>query len=323
MSIVTTPGVYFIPHYSVYAGSPATSKLRVVFDASATSGSKSSLNQCLYTGPKLQQDIVDILFRFRIYEYAFTADVCKMYRQILVLPEYRKFQHIFWRPSPLDKIEEFELNTVTYGTNCAPFLALRVLQDIAEQECTDLPQVRNALQRQTFVDDICVGASSTSELLQLQSDLQMVLGSAGLELKKWSSNSVQVLSAVLPENRAVTAVNFNDHDGGLVKVLGLQWQSYKNVFEFKVQLSSKAFTKRSVLSAIAQIFDPLGFIAPVVFHAKHILQLIWKTELNWDDPLPQYLAARWQAFVEDLNALTNIQISRHISVAIFRSIYWV
>lgn len=133
MSVTSTPGTYFIPHHPVFKNDATdASNIRVVFDASAVSSSNRSLNQCLYTGPKLQQDILDVVLRFRVHRFTFTADICKMYRQILVLPQYRKYQHIFWRASPCDELKLFQLNTVTYGLNCAPYLALRVLRDIAE-----------------------------------------------------------------------------------------------------------------------------------------------------------------------------------------------
>jgi len=97
MSVATSPGVYYMPHHAVYRPDDGDKKLRVVFDASATGFRGPSLNSNLLPGPKLQNDIVDILTRFRIYRHAFTADVVKMYRQILILPEYRKFQYILWR----------------------------------------------------------------------------------------------------------------------------------------------------------------------------------------------------------------------------------
>ncbi|KAL4104118.1 hypothetical protein QTP88_019431 [Uroleucon formosanum] len=184
MSVATSPGRYFIPHHAVYRPAIDENKIRVVFDASAQSSRGPSLNNCLFTGPKLQQDIVDILTRFRVPKYVFTTDICKMYRQILILPEYRQFQHILWRPSPHDELVEYELNTVTYGVNCAPYLALRVLQTIASDDCDNFEFVRNALTRQTYVDDICDGADTMPSVLKLQSDLISVIHKAGLELKK-------------------------------------------------------------------------------------------------------------------------------------------
>eukprot|EP00102_Acyrthosiphon_pisum_P023953 XP_016661163.1 PREDICTED: uncharacterized protein LOC107884144 [Acyrthosiphon pisum] len=85
MSVAATPGRYVIPHHAVCNHSNGDLKIRVVFDASAVSHDGTSLNGCLMQGPKLQQDIVDILTRFWVNKYAFTTDICKMYRQVLIV----------------------------------------------------------------------------------------------------------------------------------------------------------------------------------------------------------------------------------------------
>lgn len=313
MSIASSPGEYFIPHHPVFKGDAATSSIRVVFDASASTSSHPSLNQCLHTGPKLQQDIVDILLRFRVHQFTFTADVCKMYRQILVLPRYRKYQHIFWRASPSDELNEYQLNTVTYGVNCAPYLALRVLKDLAENFCKELPDVRQALTHQTYVDDICVGTDSISQLLTLKSDLKTALSAAGFELKKWSSNSSQILATIPQEDRVKRVLQFDDPEAGFVKVLGLNWDSSEDTFGFEVSPSCDVITKRAILSTIARIFDPIGLIAPVIFYAKHILQKIWRAGLAWDEQLPPELAEDWKTLVQDLHNLTKVHIPRFLS----------
>lgn len=310
MTVAPDVGTYYIPHHPVFN---AASKIRVVFDASAKASSQLSLNQCLHTGPKLQLDILDILTRFRLHKYVFTADVCKMYRQILMRPEYRRFQHIFWRSSPEEELKEYQLNTVTYGVNCAPFLALRVLKDIADNECNGFPEVQDGLRYQTYVDDICLGADTEELLLKVQSELKAVLGRSALELKKWSSNSRRVLSDVAAADRVSDVINFDDKEGGMIKVLGLRWEPVKDVFGFDVHPVTKVVTKRSVLSTIATIFDPIGFLAPVIFHAKHIMQLIWKAELGWDDPLPDDLIRTWKLLLNDLPVLSKVEIPRFLS----------
>jgi hypothetical protein len=115
-----------------------------------------------------------------------------MYRQILLVPEHRCYQHILWRASPQDELKAYELKTVTYGVNCAPFLAIRVLRKIAESDCADVPAVRDALMFNTYVDDICVGGDTIDEVIALQTDLINVLQRAGMSLKKWSSNTAAV-----------------------------------------------------------------------------------------------------------------------------------
>jgi len=93
MEVTRQPGKYFIPHHTVLKADSDISKLRVVFDASARSSSGLSLNDVLYTGPKLQT-------------YIFTADIVKMYQQIMIRPEDLLFQHILWRNSPDEEIKE-------------------------------------------------------------------------------------------------------------------------------------------------------------------------------------------------------------------------
>lgn len=139
------------------------------------------------TEDKRQLDVVDILFRFRIHQFVFTADVCKMYRQILVLPEYHGFLYILRRSSPLEKLKEYLLNTVTYDISSATFLVLRVLKDIANHDCVEFPDVQNGLREQTYVYEIWLGADSIDKLLILQFNLCSVLKRAGFDLKKWSS----------------------------------------------------------------------------------------------------------------------------------------
>jgi len=112
-----------------------------------------------------------------------------MYRQVLVLPKYRTYQHIFWRASPVNELKECELNTVTYGLNCALFLALHVLNDLSDEECVGLTKLYDALTYQTYVDDICVEADSVNDLKKLQTNLRM-WSRAGLEFKIWSSFSL-------------------------------------------------------------------------------------------------------------------------------------
>ncbi|CAI6351321.1 unnamed protein product [Macrosiphum euphorbiae] len=314
MSVAATPGRYVIPHHAVCNQSNGDLKIRVVFDASAVSHDGTSLNGCLMQGPKLQQDIVDILTRFRVNKYAFTTDICKMYRQVMVAPEYRPLQHILWRASPHDQLVEYELNTVTYGLNCAPFLALRVLAAIAEVDCVGHEGVRQALLHQTYVDDICTGGDTIDDVCTLQREMIAVLGNSGLELKKWSSNCPAILDSVPASDCVTGPLSFDAVDGIGVKVLGLQWQPTDDVFRCALRCDAPpVFTKRGVLSLIARIFDPLGIFAPATFYAKHIMQRTWSCNLGWDDPLPKDLHQEWSTFVESLACLLQINIPRHFN----------
>lgn len=89
-----------------------TTKLRVVFHASAKSTNQKSINDNLLTGPIIQDDLFSHLIRFSAHKYVIVADIEKMYRQFLVRKEDRKFQKILWL---VDRVmKEFILDTVTF-----------------------------------------------------------------------------------------------------------------------------------------------------------------------------------------------------------------
>ncbi|XP_053968541.1 uncharacterized protein LOC128869972 [Anastrepha ludens] len=107
---------YFIPHQCVLRPQSTTTKLRVVFDASSRTSTQVALNETLMVGPIIQEELFSTLLRFRLHKYAMTADITKMYRQILVHEDDRNFQLIVWRQDPSEHLQIFRLNTVTYGT---------------------------------------------------------------------------------------------------------------------------------------------------------------------------------------------------------------
>lgn len=120
------PIIVNLPHHPIIRESQTTI-LRVVFNGSSIISNGTSINDHMHIGPKLQLDLLSIVSQWRSYSFVLLADIAKMYRQILVDPRDRDYQRILWRESSELKIEEFQLNTVTYGTRSAPYLALRVL----------------------------------------------------------------------------------------------------------------------------------------------------------------------------------------------------
>lgn len=309
MQLATKPGTYLIPHHCVLTPANTSTKLRVVFDASFSIAPHDSLNQQLYVGPKLQLDISDIVTKFRQYPVALTADICKMYRQILLHPDHRKYQHILWRSSPNEPVKEYELNTVTYGISSAPFLAIRVLHQLAKDEGARFPQAAQVLQSETYVDNIVSGANTIEEALELQTQLKQILQAGGFTLRKWASNSAQVLEQV-PEIDRESLLSLDDSENPAMKILGLQWDPSSDSFRYCVTEIPTVFTKRAVLSTTARIFDPLGWAAPVVFWSKRFFQDLWLEGLQWDDPLPTHLRANWERFVTQLPLLRRLQIPR-------------
>ncbi|XP_043267646.1 uncharacterized protein [Venturia canescens] len=304
-----TKPCFILPHRGVVREHSVTTKLRVVFNGSCKTNTGFSLNDILHTGPKLQQDISDVLLWIRQHRFIFATDITKMYRQILLHPDDQDFQRILWYNSNNEQIS-YKLTTVTYGLSCAPYLAIRVMLQLVEDEGQEFPLAVPSLTKGRYVDDIFGGADSVSELRDIALQLEQICARGCLPLQKWTSNSPAALqhldsSALQPE-----AVSIKSEDS-TTKLLGLVWDPIKDVFRFNLQANfSSTITKRIALSETASLFDPLGFISPVIITAKIFMQELWLAKLQWDDLLPERLQLRWWQFRESLSDLPLISLPR-------------
>ncbi|UYV77693.1 hypothetical protein LAZ67_15001961, partial [Cordylochernes scorpioides] len=205
-----------------------------------------------------------------------------MYRQIRISQEDSEFQNIVWRNDPHDIIKDYRLETVTYGTSCAPFLATRIIKQLALDEQSKFPKASKIALTDFYVDDLVTGTFSVDEGKNLAQELYGLLSAGGFELRKWTSNVPDVLS-LLPNHLRSTNTNIGfEESKEFVNVLGLQWQPRTDGFTLKgIALPLNSMTKRGILSQVAKIFDPLGWSSPFTTTIKLILQELWKTS----DPL--------------------------------------
>ncbi|XP_011867526.1 PREDICTED: uncharacterized protein LOC105561808, partial [Vollenhovia emeryi] len=118
---------FYMPHHAVIKSSSSTTRVRVVFDASAKTSNGTSLNDRLMVGPTIQDTLFVHLIRFRTYKCVLTADIEKMYRQILLHEDDQIYQRILWRQN--DQIKTLQLNTLTFGVSSSPYLAIRTIQN--------------------------------------------------------------------------------------------------------------------------------------------------------------------------------------------------
>lgn len=296
---------YFIPHHGILRESSSTTKLRVVFNASCPTSTGVSFNDLQMVGPTVQDDLLSILFRFRCHKYVLAADVEKMYRQISVHPSDRHFQQVVWRDNVGDRIKVYELNTVTYGTASAPFLATRCLKQIGLECCN--PKISEIITHDFYVDDLLTGCDDLDEAKFIRSQVTNELASACMPLRKWKSNEPQLVSDTISDSFDLN-IGSNEPD----KLLGLGWYVNSDELGFPLKLSepSAGYTKRDLLSAIARIFDPLGLLCPVVVSMKILLQKMWLDKLSWDQPLPIDISQQWNNIVKSLPLLNHLRIPR-------------
>lgn len=295
---------YFLPHHGVLREHSTTTKLRVVFDASAKTTTGKSLNDIQLIGPCLQNDVFSILLRFRQHLYVACADIEKMYRQILIQSDQRNLQLIFWRENKSDALGVFQLNTVTYGTASAPYLSIRCIKQLAS-ECKD-DVIKRVIDEDFFVDDLVTGHDNREELLDICDKVSDILKSACFPLRKWMFN--------LESSPNDYTKELSLGDNCLTKTLGLGWSHTEDFLYFtsRIDTSVTNITKRVILSIISQIYDPLGLLSPVIMVSKIILQKLWLCKLSWDDPVPDDIRIIWQNFIDKFQFLQNIRIPRHV-----------
>ncbi|XP_073827186.1 uncharacterized protein [Musca autumnalis] len=311
MSLVKKPILeephYYIPHHCVFKPNSTSTKLRVVFDASCPTSSQTSLNDILMVGPTIQDELYLLLLRFRLYRFAITADIVKMYRQVLVDQHDRKYQYILWRYSEQEPIRTYQLNTVTYGTSAAPFLAVRSLHYLADEYTENFELGARAIKTSFYVDDFLCGAESREDLAELKYQVTEILKNGCLELDKWHSNHENF-------RHDKTIKDLNLDDSSITNALGISWDQQKDEFLFSFSSKFKIgniVSKRSILSLSSSLFDPLGLVAPLMIKAKIILQELWILKIGWDESVPQDVHTAWLQFVNDLQSLSSLHIPRY------------
>lgn len=304
----------FIPHHPVIKETSTTTKVRNVFDASMKTSTGVSLNQCLCVGPTIQPELLEQLIQWRKFEFAVSGDIEKMYRQVWINPAQANFQSILWKRPGDESIATYRLLTVTFGTSSAPFQAVRSLYEAGERVKSIDPDIAGSIQRNFYIDDFLKSYSSIESAVSARQRITDTLAEYGFHLRKWKSNDNRILAG-LDAAECDAVLDFNS----TFKTLGIAWKSQTDEFVFNSVTNDipEIWTKRNVLSVIAKLFDPLGWLAPFVVKAKLFMQDIWRLPNTkaWDDALPNASMAQWKEIFEELNAPVPITIQRWLRVS--------
>ena len=207
---------YFIPHHAVIKESSSTTKLRVVEDASAKTSSGLSLNDILMRGPTIQDKLFSLLVHIRFPNYIIISDIVKMYLQFLVNQKHLKYKKIFWIID--GKIVICYLNTIIFGMKPSPYLAVKCLHKLAEDEGSRFPQAAKVIIKDCYMDNIITGVKSIKEGQNLVQELIQILSTAKLELRQWASNDLQILKGIPASDLDQNFYIDQDHK---VKTLGM------------------------------------------------------------------------------------------------------
>lgn len=287
---------YYTPHHGVYGASK--DKIRIVYNSSSPTSTGISLNECQLTGPRLQDDLAIILMRLRTHRIGIAADIKQMYCQVAIHPDHRKFQKFLFRFDREKPVQVYQLDRVAFGQTAAPYLAIRAMQQCAEDHKEDYPIGAKEIDKSFYVDDMLSGDHDVPSTITKVKEITNILEKGKFELAKWCSNSSEVNEFVHGDH---TVIELNDPN--MKSVLGLHWDPKTDELTFKVRQNENTgiLTKRKILSSVGKLYDPNGYISPVVITAKILIQKLWKLATDWDQAVPPNIEEEWRDFQSNIN----------------------
>lgn len=309
---------YYMPHQAVIKEDRATTKIRIVFDASASRTAGRSLNDNLEIGPNLNPDIASLLMNFRQHKIAMAADVEKAFLQIAIHEEDRDALRFLWwkeipnKDSDLPTVETWRMKRVTFGTKPSSFLLAATIHHHLDAVREKFPNTVGELKKGIYVDDVFLGAEDTPTAATMYNEARSIFAAAGMNLRKWTSSD--------PTLRTVFDKEGEDLDRrlrqeGKTKVLGMKWNFIEDQITFpstawRSDIDVTEITKRQLLQATARLYDPLGLLTPFSVRAKLQLQNVWKESFTWDDPLPDGYRTACMEWISELEVLDGFSLPR-------------
>nr|CAD2193831.1 unnamed protein product [Meloidogyne enterolobii] len=309
----STGPVHYLPHRAVVREDKNTTKLRIVMDASArppSQRSAPSLNNCLHTGPLLLKQLVGILLRFRLMDRVILADIEKAFLQLGVRETDRDCTRFLWVNNPKDvPLENFQYAQcivyrfcrVSFGLTVSPFLLNATIRE--HLSLFDSPVART-IEENLYVDNIMIQVKEGENAKQMCLESIEIFQSGGMTLREFSGLLPNELKGFPEENLATDQNN--------VKILGIPWIRENDTIILKLAKFNGKPTKRTLLSTIAKVYDPLGLVSPIVLQAKFILQRVFEANYKWDAPLDDKLSEDWLKLMELWSTTSEITIPRLI-----------
>ncbi|XP_062581908.1 uncharacterized protein LOC134243691 [Saccostrea cucullata] len=310
---------WYLPIFGVYHPQKKDC-IRMVFDSSAKYQGI-SLNDVLMTRPNLMNNLVGVLLRFRLEKIGVIADLQQMFYSFLVYPPHRDYLRFVWyEDNNITKpLVDYRMKVHVFGNGPSPAVAtlgLRKTADVAEE--TAGSDVKDYIYQNFYVDDALSSHGSAEEAITLLKKAKYALQEEGnLRLHKLCSNSSEVLRAFDKEDLAkdLKELNFECDDLPIQRSLGVSWNLEKDTFTFCVTLShTKPLTRRSVLSIINGLYDPIGFATPVIIEGKLLLREAMAQPLEWDQPLPEKICRKFQLWRNSLSSLEQVNIPKTYSL---------
>lgn len=239
-------------------------------------------------------DLCGNIIRFRIGPIVVACDLEGAFLAVSLHPSQRDTVRFLFLKNPLkppteDNIQIFRYTSIIFGVISSPYILAAVIRYHLSKEGTSLA---SEIAKSCYADNLLLRASTPEEAILKAEEARSIFKKGGFNLREFMSNDAKVNEHFGAENMPFSQ-----------KFLGLQWDVDKDLILMKTRASEEDKkvmpTKRIVLSKIASIFDPVGFLAPSLFRAKLFFQSLFKLKnLGWDDLLPENLCSEWREILD-------------------------
>ncbi|CAO4372442.1 unnamed protein product [Caenorhabditis nigoni] len=298
--------VYYIPHRAVIKHSLATTKVRIIYDASSHKRDEFSLNDCVSSGPCILQSIFGTLLRARMYKYIAAGVIEKAFEQVQMKEEYRDMTRFLWlkdiaKPVTPDNIQILHFKKIPTGLACSPFLLNATILHFLKLNPNDLNEMT---EENICVDNVMYYTNHKSDIPKIVKGSKKTFNDMSMNLREFIVNDSEEMRGISEKDRAADTT---------VEMLGYSWNTITDTWTIKlVTLEEKHPTKRQVASRLAESIDPTGITGPIIVPLKRLMQLCWTDNLEWNQPLPQKLLIIYRKIQEGIQDPT-ITIPRQVT----------
>jgi len=306
-----SPGrTWYLPHHCVI--NPNKEKIRVVFDCSAKSSGLPALNSLVYKGPDLSNNLLGVLMRFREDKIAIMGDIEEMFHQVKVSPHQRDaLRFLWWQDGDQTQpVKVYKMTVHLFRGIWSPSAANYALHRAAIDQADHYDELIVKTVLKNFYQDDCLKSmqdeDAAIELIQMVCEM---LSHRGFRLTKWVSSSKYVMMSIPESERSKNTKDLN-LPLPVERALGVQWRIPSDELGIKVKQKEKPLTRRGLLSIMSSVYDPFGFVSPVILLAKLIFQAECKTAKGWDEELEPENRAKWEKWLQDLPVLEEIATDR-------------
>ena len=276
------------------------------------------INDFIAKTPDVMNNLYGVLLRFRQGPCTYTADIQRMFLQVEIEPEDRRYVRVLYQPVRPGPIHLVECQRHMFGLRSSPYVAMEIIKTHAREHQDNWPSAARAVLHSSIVDDVLVSLESETEVRRLHRELGLMFSTMSMEIHKCASNLERFVADLDPSKRAKQVrleeiSSVNPELMPVIKTLGMVYEPQDDVFRFEyAHENPRRWTLRSMASAVARVYDPLGLVTPFLMSGRAIVQLIWLEGKKWDDPLNEFTSKKCELWTLRAKELVQLRIPRRV-----------